>query len=122
MKPLFKEMVTYVWTNDWDRALKFYRDVLGCSLSFESEGWAELSLPGLSGAYFALNRRESEEPTPKNEFVTLNVDDLNEFQEHLAANGVRIEGDVWEYPEEGLRLLKFRDPDGNLLAVAQVVR
>lgn len=122
MKPRFVNMVTYVWASDWDRSLKFYRDVLGCSVSFESDGWVELSLPGLSGATFALNRRDSEEPPPRNEFVTLNVDDLDGFLEHLEAHGVQIEGDVWEYPEEGLRLVKFRDPDGNLLAVAQVVR
>ena len=121
MKPSYKQIVSFIWVVDWDRALTFYRNVLGFSLIFEADGWAELSIPGVPNASIALNRRATDEPPPRNEFVTLHVDDLDAFRAHLDEHGVEQLG-VWDFPEHSLRLLKFVDPDGNRLAVSQLLR
>lgn len=116
----YKNIISFVWTKDVDRALHFYCDILGFTKAFESEGWIELSIPGLKTGYMALNRWVKNEPPPKNSFVTFGVDDLPSFKEHLVAHNVEFRGDVTHFFDEGMMMLKFYDPDGNVLTAAEV--
>ena len=88
----------------------------------ESEGWAEFIVPGLKDSYVALNRWALDTPQPKNEFLTLRVLDLGEFKSYLESKNVRTRGEVDEFLDEnqGLRMFKFYDSEGNTLTAAQI--
>jgi catechol 2,3-dioxygenase-like lactoylglutathione lyase family enzyme len=118
----YKNLITFVWVKDWSKAIKFYCETLGCTKAYESEGWAELSIPGVRNAYLAINQWKKDAPLPRNEFVTLGVNDLDAFRAHLAASGVHLKGEIAEYLEEGqgMRMFKFGDPDGNILTASAV--
>jgi catechol 2,3-dioxygenase-like lactoylglutathione lyase family enzyme len=122
MKQLYDHVLSFVWVSDWKRALSFYTNVLGFNKAYESEGWAELSVPGLNDSYIALNRWARDEQFPKNKFVTLRVRDLNEFRKHLEEKRVRFTGADNEFLDEGqgLKMFKFYDSEGNVLTAAQI--
>ncbi len=120
MNANYKNVISFMWTTDLPKALAFYSDVLGLKKVFESDGWCELSIPGTRNAYLALNVWTREGRPPRNEFVTLGVDDLDIHRERLEYNGVRLKGDVLSFEEQGLRMLKFYDPEGNVITLAEV--
>ena len=124
MKPTYDHAVTFLWVTDWDRALRFYTEVLGFRKDYESDGWAELAVPGLKDSFLALNRIAPGKELPRNEFVTLRVPDLDAFKRYLEGRGATLRGDVVEFREEGqgMRMFKFFDPDGNVLTAAQIER
>ncbi len=120
MKQMYKNILTFVWTGNMEKAMAFYRDVLGFSVVFESDGWVEFSIPGTQNAFLALNRWAGEGRHPVNEFLTLSVDNLDEFREKLETKRVALQGPVREFPEHGMRMFKFLDPAGNVLTAAEV--
>ncbi len=117
---MYKNILTFVWTGNMEKAMAFYRDVLGFSVVFESDGWVEFSIPGTQNAFLALNRWAGEGRHPVNEFLTLSVDNLDEFREKLETKRVALQGPVREFPEHGMRMFKFLDPAGNVLTAAEV--
>ncbi len=123
MKPQYDHAISYVWVTDWNRAYRFYTDVLGFTKVFESDGWAEFRVPGLEDSFVALNRWARQEPHPKNQFLTLRVRDLMEFKGYLESRDVRIQGEVEEHLDEGqgLKMVKFHDSEGNVLTAAQIL-
>lgn len=122
MRSHYQNMITFVWVRDLQRALSFYQGVLGMDRVFEAAGWCELALPGTRNAFLALNHWTRDGEPPHNGFVTFGVDALDDFREHLRKSGVELKGDVIELHEHGLRMLKFYDPDGNVLTLAEVER
>jgi hypothetical protein len=78
---------------------------------------------GLKDSYIALNRWALTTPPPKNEFLTLRVTNLDEFKSYLESKNVRIRGDMEEFLDEdqGLRMFKFNDTEGNMLTAAQII-
>jgi len=120
MNKQYKNMISFVWVKDLDRALAFYTRTLGLNVVLESDGWVELAIPGTAGTYLALNLWKEAGPHPVNEFVTLGVDSLEDYRTGLVADDVHLKGEVVEFPEEGLRMFKFADPDGNILTVSEI--
>ena len=121
MKTNYKNMISFVWVKDMNRALTFYTQTLGLNVIIESEGWIEMAIPGTSNAYLAINQWKDTAPLPINQFVTLGVENLDAYRAGLVADDVHMKGDVVEFADEGLRMFKFADPDGNILTVSQVV-
>lgn len=120
MELKYKNIISFVWATNIEESLYFYCDILGFTKAFESEGWVELSIPGLKTGYMALNRWIKNEPPPKNSFVTFGVENIQSFREHLESHKVEIRGDVTHFFDEGMMMLKFFDPDGNVLTAAEV--
>ncbi len=120
MKQTYKNILTFVWASDMEKAKAFYTDVLGLSVVFESDGWIEFSIPGTQNAFLALNRWVEKGKHPVNEYLTLSVDNLDEFRKTLETRRVPLEGPVREFPEHGMRMFKFLDPAGNVLTAAEV--
>lgn len=120
MPPTYKNLISFVWSSDLARSLAFYTNVLGLQKVFEADGWIELSIPGTRNAYLALNRWTQVDRAPRNDFLTLGVDDLDALKGALDAAGVRLKGDILELEEQGLRMLKFYDPEGNIITLAEV--
>ena len=120
MKPVYKNVISFLWVKDIKTAMTFYADILGCKIVFESDGWAELSVPGAANTFFALNKWAGEGDHPLNDFLTLGIEDLDGFRKFLESNRVHLVGEIREFTEQGMRMFKFQDPDGNTLTVSEV--
>lgn len=106
----------YYWVADMDRAVAFYRDVLGLSLvRREGPSWAVFDV---EGRMFALHGAVDGRPiSPGGAAAVFLVDDLDEAKTVLEARGVAFdhEGDVPGYA----RFAAFRDPEGNTVQIIQ---
>jgi catechol 2,3-dioxygenase-like lactoylglutathione lyase family enzyme len=104
------EVVLYV--RDMQRAVDFYRDVLGLELAFESEHWTTFRTGACTLALHATTRREpgTGEPDP-----TFLVADAGAERNRLAALGVEVT-EIRE-PAPGVIVFDARDPDGNRFSI-----
>jgi catechol 2,3-dioxygenase-like lactoylglutathione lyase family enzyme len=102
--------LVFYWVSDMDRAVSFYRDVLGLTLlRQDSATWAEFDA---GGRRFALHSAGEGQPVGGGGATAVfAVGDLNRAKRELAARGVTFthEGDVEGYA----RFVSFLDPDGN---------
>ena len=109
----------YYWVQDMDRAVRFYRDVLGLRLMRqEGDSWA---LFDAGGRRFALHGAVEGRPvSPGGATAVFSVTDLDRAHAVLSARGVEFghEGDVEGYA----RFASFRDPDGNTVQLIEYVR
>jgi catechol 2,3-dioxygenase-like lactoylglutathione lyase family enzyme len=103
---------------DLDRAVAFYRDILGLKHLFSAP-------PGL--AFFAagnlrlmLSRQENEDSERFSSALYFKVSDIEKVHEGLESRGVKFEAAphlVAKMPDHELWMAFFRDPDRNLLAL-----
>ena len=114
----------------------FYQNVLGfkVSLADDAEEYAELDAGATK--ITILNRARLKDYIDSIEtatydrrdakmILTFAVPDLDDAISQLKAKGVPIFSSPWQYPEEGLSggLISacFRDPDGNLIELEQIL-
>lgn len=115
------ELTIAVSVTDWNASRAWYRDVLGLQEGFvvEEGSWAEFTSPvenviiGLSGIPEGETHPGS---SPVN--ITFAVDNVDAARAHLEAKGVEFDGPTTELPGM-VRLANFRDPDGNVMLLAQ---
>jgi len=114
---------------DLERALAFYRDVLGCRVLREAEGRrGEARFPSVAiGPHQMLNLHQAGTPVApeavnpqvgSHDLCFVAAAPMPEVQARLAAHGVPVEvGPVSRIGGRGLMgtSVYFRDPDGNLL-------
>ena len=99
-------------------AVEFYRDTLGLSLMFETNGMAFFNLNGIR-----LMIGESESPAHQpggGSVVYFNVADVRKASVELERKGIKFEGRIetlTSTPTHELLLHIFKDPDGNYLAL-----
>ena len=101
--------LVFYWVADLDRAVGFYRDLLGLTLvRRDGERWAEFDAGGMR---FALHSAEDQPPSTGGATAVFSVGDLDLSRAGLAAHGLSAtsEGDVQGYA----RFASFLDPDGN---------
>jgi len=117
------QLVAFGATTDGARARAFYTDVLGLRLRHEDDFAVSLDSNGVE---LRLQKVERFTPQP---FTTLGwqVANVRDVVARLVAHGVTSErypwleqdaAGVWQAPS-GARVAWFRDPDGNLLSVAE---
>lgn len=103
---------------DLQRAVRFYREVLGLKLVAQ-EG--ELAFFDLANTQLILQGGVGEAPVPTDTpALTFQADGLPWIGDALETRGVSFDGepDVLEARKGGeLQLLTFSDPDGNLLGL-----
>jgi len=109
---------------DLDRARKFYEDKLGLSAKDEMGGEV---LTVESGDTVINVYRSEYAGTNKATALTFQVDDLEKevrelkqkgiFFEHYDVPGLKQQGDL--YVAEGFKTAWFKDPDGNILSLAE---
>jgi len=104
--------------SDVDKAIAWYRDVLGFELLYKVDemGWAELKTetPGVNlGVSQVEKPKVGAGPVP-----TFGVKDLDAARAKLEAKDVRFDGETREYPGM-VRLATFFDPDGNAFMLFQ---
>jgi catechol 2,3-dioxygenase-like lactoylglutathione lyase family enzyme len=121
MLSLFKNVgVVSLYVKDWERAKKFYREILGWPVVWESDeaGWEEYGYE--DSAHVSINRWDGLEPMPPargGTTLVLSVADAHRIAEELRAKGVKYE-DVITIPGV-VTLGHFYDPDGNRIQFAE---
>ncbi len=108
---------------DVDRAIAFYRDVLGMRFLFKAP-------PGLgffdcNGVRLLLDEPAQANAEQRSSIIYYKVADIHAAYATLAARGVAFEEApqrVARMPDHELWMAFFRDPDGNLLALMCEVR
>jgi methylmalonyl-CoA/ethylmalonyl-CoA epimerase len=107
---------------DIDRAVAFYRDVLGMRFLFQAP-------PGLGffdcGGVRLMLDAPAKAQAGSGSVLYYTVPDLKAAFETLSARGVAFEAGphlVAKMPDHELWMAFFRDPDGNLLALMSEVR
>jgi catechol 2,3-dioxygenase-like lactoylglutathione lyase family enzyme len=102
--------LVFYWVTDMERAVSFYRDVLGLKLlRRDGTTWAEFDA---GGRRLALHSAGDGQPArPGGASAVFAVGDLSRAKADLSARGVRFEheGDVEGYA----RFASFLDPEGN---------
>ncbi len=97
-----------------DRAVEFYRDVLGLPLlRREGNDWAEFQI---GDSVLAVSGELAMRPLAGGAKVLMRTEDIHEVERHLGEHGVR-RGRVEDLG--GARSLDFYDPDGNELLAIQ---
>jgi len=106
---------TYVFefVADMDRAVKFYRDVIGLTLKFESPGWSEFSTGETT---FALHPASEKNPAGKVEFG-FSVPNLQQFHDEMSKKGVSFPMAPKKQDFGGM-LAQFVDSEGAHVSVA----
>jgi lactoylglutathione lyase len=99
---------------DMDRAVRFYRDVLGLRLRFESSGWSEFSTGETS---LALHPASSKNPAGSVE-LGFTVGNLETFYQEMSAKGVRFSLPPTKQDFAGT-LAQFLDSEGGRSSVAE---
>jgi methylmalonyl-CoA/ethylmalonyl-CoA epimerase len=108
---------------DVDRAIAFYRDVLGMRFLFRAP-------PGLgffdcAGVRLMLDGPAARQPEVRSSVIYYRVPDLEAAFRALSRRGVTFETQphlVAKLPDHELWMAFFRDPDENLLALMSEVR
>lgn len=103
---------------DLDRALKFYRDVLGLQFLFAAPPQMAFFQSGT--VRLLIGVLPSGEPYRPAAGIYFNVEDIRSVHAQLAERGVQFEAPphvVHRTPQMELWLAEFRDPDGNRLAL-----
>ncbi|MGH9813845.1 MAG: VOC family protein [Candidatus Acidiferrales bacterium] len=103
-----------VFVSDMSRAVKFYRDVLGLPLKFESPHWTEFAN---EGSTIALHPASAENPAGTCQ-LGFPAEGLDAIHERLAAQGVKV---IMAPRTEqfGIRQAVYADPDGLLFTLAE---
>ena len=103
--------------SDIDRALAFYRDLLGMRVTFANGDPVGFVILERGGAELHLTLVKGHRGASHN-VAHLMVDDATALYDHLTANEVRIVKGVRD-ADYGLRGFVFADPDGNRIDVGQ---
>ena len=105
----------YYVTRDMDRAVAFYRDALGLSLSFQDGArWTQMKAGDVN---FSLASPDEAADGATGAVVIFEVDDLDASAAAIEAGGGSVLA-TRDMGDHG-RALTFRDPDGNLVQLFQ---
>jgi predicted enzyme related to lactoylglutathione lyase len=106
--------LTYVieFVADMDRAVKFYKDMLGLAVKFQSPGWSEFATGEVT---FALHPASEKNPAGKIE-MGFRVPDIQQFHTELTGKGVRFSMPPTKQ-DFGGTLAQFIDSEGAHVSV-----
>jgi len=99
---------------DMDRAINFYRDVLGLPLKFQSPGWSEFATGETT---LALHPASDKNPAGAVE-LGFNVPDVHDFYKQKSANGVSFSMPPQKQDYGGM-LAQFVDSEGGHCRVGE---
>ena len=112
-----------VFVADMPESVRFYRDVIGLPLKYETPEWTEFAT---DGATFALHAAAAspdattEAKIPGRCQPGFNVPDLAGFHERMLAAGVPCVRPPRK--EFGVAIAQYTDPDGLVFSVSEVQR
>jgi len=106
----------------WKEAKKFYSETLGLIQTFGSDemGWIEYRVKDDHTTALGITPVSDDQPINHGgATVVFTVDNLKEAIEKLKIKGVEFIGDI--YSDEMIKLIKFKDPSGNILQLVEVL-
>ena len=101
------------FVGNMDKAVKFYRDVIGLSLKFQSPGWSEFSTGETS---LGLHPASEKNPAGSIE-LGFNVADLGKFHQEMSGKGVQFSLPPTKQDYGGI-LAQFVDSEGGHVSVS----
>jgi len=104
---------TIEFVSDMDRAVKFYSDVVGLPLKFQSPGWSEFST---GETVLGLHPASDKNPAGKVE-LGFNVPDLQQFHTEMTSKGVQFPMPPQKQDFGGM-LAQFLDSEGAHISVS----
>lgn len=114
----------YLYVQDMERALRFYRDLLGLRLTYNDGHWAALDVGGVRVGLHATDGGEPVPAIPRDAggatagaTLTLKSTGIDEDVERLRALGARFLGQI--HRADWGAIVAFEDPDGNILKLMQ---
>jgi lactoylglutathione lyase len=120
-----QNMMTMVIVSDMGRSVRFYRDIIGLKLRFESPEWSEFDAGSttlaLHGGGVPAPPSEGREQIAGRASIGFNVENVHQKYEELKSKGVRSVMPPTQREGEGIILTVFIDPDGLPIAFAQSV-
>ncbi|HEV2615933.1 MAG TPA: VOC family protein [Candidatus Acidoferrales bacterium] len=111
MTPKLSYVIEFV--GDMGRAVKFYRDVIGLPLKFESPGWSEFATGETS---LGLHPASEKNPAGKLE-MGFNVPDIQKFHDEMRAKGITFSMPP-KKQDFGGTLAQFVDSEGAHVSVS----
>jgi lactoylglutathione lyase len=111
---MFQEVYPILSTADLPRALRFYRDLLGCTQTYRFPPEGEAAYVGLrlGGCDLGIAAQPDAAPPIPSFALCVYADDCDTAVEHLRAGGVRVLVEPADQPW-GERMAEVADPDGN---------
>ena len=113
MSPALSSVYVMLHAQDMDRAVAFWRDVMGLGVKTQSPEWTELTF-GDTVIAFHGGGDGSENPSG----LGFDSPDMDGLCEAIAAAGGTIRMPPTDRPEEGIRLAEFSDPEGNIVMLS----
>lgn len=107
--------------HDLDKAVAFYRDVLGMNFIFQTNGMAFFDVGGIRLMLGIATSPEFDHPSS---VIYYKVDDIHTMHQHLIDKGVTFEQNphsVGQTPTHDIWMAFFRDVDNNLLAITSEI-
>ena len=98
---------------DMDRAVIFYRDILGLQLKFQSPGWSEFAT---GDTILALHPASTKNAAGTVE-LGFGVDDIQKFHQEMSAKGVQFSMPP-KQQDFGGTLAQFVDSEGGYVSVS----
>jgi catechol 2,3-dioxygenase-like lactoylglutathione lyase family enzyme len=107
-----------IWSEDLNKLLPFYRDVLGLAVGVQTPGFVVLAPPGepalALGTHSEVRGRNTD---AARHMVGLRTDDVRADWKRLKGAGVEFIEDPTDYGN--VRIATLKDPDGNLVQLLQ---
>jgi predicted enzyme related to lactoylglutathione lyase len=102
---------------DFDRAKKFYSEVMGLEIKWDGGaevGWAEFALPA-EGAKLGINLIREGEHRQGSGTLTMDVEDLDSCKTYLESKDIDT-SDITDIPDM-VSYFNLKDPEGNPIQV-----
>src|SRR3954462_4363224 len=119
--PVKRVTMVTLQVRDFDKMVAWYRDSLGLTVVGLEPG--EFCLLGAGGSTTLALATDHPERIPSRPGVgwtpNLGVDDFDEFVAALRSRGVEFDAEE-EGADEGYRLVRVRDPEGNAVGIGAV--
>ena len=114
--PTIDSQITFVYTRDLQRSIRFYEEVLGFALAVDQGSCRIYHLTGRK-AYFGICQREDAPEDGTGLIITLVTHDVDGWYERIQSRGWTCEHPPRHNETYGIYHFFLRDPSGYLIEI-----